>query len=107
MKNMADSLEDFFAAAASLDSNQRRIDESIECIVRQELGRDDAACMLALIGDFVVRATKSLSKLTNALVVGDHINENSDDRMEEMIAEDGFSDMTYVEYMVEKHAGLR
>ena len=107
MNNMASFLEEFYTAAASLESNQRKIDESIENIVRQELSKDEATCMLALIGDFVVRATKSLSRLTDALVVGEHINGNSNDRMEEMVEDDGFSDMTYVEYMEDKHAILR
>lgn len=104
---MANSLEEFYNVTASLDSNQRRIDESIEFIVRQELARDEAACMLALIGDFVVKATKSLSKLTDALVVGEHIIANSTELMEEMVEEDGFSDLSYVDYMEDKHATLR
>ena len=101
------SLEEFYNSTASLDNDQHRIDQAIENIVRRELERDDTACMLSLIGEFVVRATRSLAKLTDTLVGGEHIDENTDDRIQDMERADQFSNMDYIEYMDGKHVVLR
>jgi len=104
----SDSLEDLFTNAAILDDDQqRRIDKSIEDIVRRELARGDSDCMLSRIGEFVVRATRSLSQLSNALVAGEHIRDNAKHHMDEMDKYDGFSDLGYAEYMFAKDEVLR
>jgi hypothetical protein len=108
-------LEELFTRAASLDDDQRRIDQSLETILRAELTRsissvsgwEDTACTLAQIGEFVVRATIMLSQLTNRLVDGDHVHKYTQDRMRDMNNEHELSDMTFMYYMSDKLASLK
>ncbi|KAH0559376.1 hypothetical protein GP486_004110 [Trichoglossum hirsutum] len=107
-----DFLTHLFSDAARLYEDP---DPWLDEIIRKELAEivmstaksQSAGCPLSDIGDFLVRATAMLSRLTNSIVHGQHISLHTKRKIEEMQEEHDFSLLSLLDYMNEKHSLLK
>lgn len=101
------TIEGLLSSLAGQLDDQQGIEELIKGIVQREVTKPNDACIYTCIGDFLIKATKTLSVLSAKLVDGDHIEKFADAQLARMESEDGFTDQDYFEYLRDKHASLR
>jgi hypothetical protein len=66
-----------------------------------------SSCLLADIGDYLVRSSTVLSRLADSVASGPHIESYVNATMDVMERETGFSDLQLLEYMNSKHSSLQ
>jgi hypothetical protein len=87
----------------------------LENISRQEIAdirnssieRQDSGCVLADMGDFLVRATLLLSQLPDSMTAEKHVSIYTSAKLEEMDRKDDFSELHGLDYLHKKHASLK
>lgn len=107
-----DILNDMFLRSTRLDDSQ---DPWLDSVVRRELAElavsvpqwGDTGCSLANIGEFLVRSTTVLSHLANCVVYGEHIDTYTSRKIQEIEEETDFSELTFLEYLDDKHQSLK
>ena len=67
----------------------------------------DSGCLLADMGDYLLRATHHLSQLADALVNGHHVDIYIKQRVEDTEQENDFSDLDILQYLDSKHNSLK
>jgi hypothetical protein len=93
-----------------LETQNPRLDEILReqfaKVTASEPGLTPSGCLLTDMGNFLLRATNILSGLANGIVTGQHIHTYTDEKVQEMAEDHGFSKLDPIEYMNDKHTYL-
>ncbi len=89
--------------------------ERVKDIVQEKLSTvrvplpewQDSGCLLADMGDYLLRSTHHLSQLAAGVVNGPHVDTYITQRVEGIEQENDFSDLVTLEYLEQKHNSLR
>lgn len=67
----------------------------------------NSSCLLADIGDYLLRSLKILARLADDLTNGPHIESHAREIIELMSNENDFSELDILEYMSSKHGSIQ
>jgi len=70
-------------------------------------GWPDSPCLLADIGEYLIRCIRTLSQLADELAQGQHINLYATQTIDDMNYDTDFSDLGLLDYFDNKHASLK
>lgn len=109
-----DNLTDLFSSATKLVHVEKG-DLCLDEIIRKKLAEvassipewRGSGCLLADIGDFLVRASIIFSGLADAVVHGQHIDTHTELKIQEMEEDHDFSELSYLDYLNAKHLALK
>lgn len=105
------SFQTLLSAAREHDHEDLWLDEIIqkelEAILASMPDRHATSCMLHDLGNYLLRTTTLLARLSDKIVNGDEVHKYCDERILEMEVENDFSDLGSLGYMAEKHTTLK
>jgi len=67
----------------------------------------DSGCLLADMGQFLLRSTHHLSQLANSVANGHHVDIYIKQKVEDIEQESDFSDLETLDYLDQKHNSLK
>ena len=83
------------------------IKEKLAEIIRLVPQLPDQSCLLADMGEYLVRSTWMLSRLADSVVYGQHVDIYTRSKITEMEREHDFSELGTLDYLDEKHSSLK
>lgn len=67
----------------------------------------DGGCLLSDSGDFILHLTRTLARIADLLINGEHVGIYTMDEIQQMSDQDDFSNLHRIDYMTKKHSALK